>query len=207
MTDKLTDEQIAEGLRLAGEAASGREWVGRYADKAFIAHASTHHAAALRDLQEAKRLAEFWESEAARNHRDAQFYRGIVTATGELLGPECKRSDDGSMQGEPLVLKVTELVAAALREVQALRQQVQDVIEERDKLAQFHGGHLPECAGMDMEQMRCGCGYLDGTAYRELVAQVQTLTEERDMAREMVTLHHVECHDPDCVKEIATWTK
>lgn len=35
--------------------------------------------------------------------------------------------------------------------------------------------------------------------------QVQTLTEERDRAREMVTLHHVECHDPDCVKEIATW--
>lgn len=36
-------------------------------------------------------------------------------------------------------------------------------------------------------------------------ATVTTLTAERDRAREMVTLHHVECHDPDCVKEIATW--
>lgn len=128
VSDKLTDEQIAEGLRLAGEVDAFYFWPDDFDDvwqlstSHYLAHAGTHY-------------------------------------------------------------------AAALREVQALRQQVKDVIEERDKLAQFHGGHLPECAGMDMEQMRCGCGYFDGTAYRELVAQVQTLTEERDrLAKGLVSL-------------------
>lgn len=42
---------------------------------------------------------------------------------------------------------------------------------------QHRNGHLPDCAGMDFENMRCGCGYLDGTAYRELTAERDALTE------------------------------
>lgn len=38
-----------------------------------------------------------------------------------------------------------------------------------------------------------------------LVAQIETLTAERDEAREMVRLHHVECDDPDCATKLAAW--
>lgn len=40
--------------------------------------------------------------------------------------------------------------------------------KERDEMTQWRTGHLPSCADIDNENMRCGCGYLDGTAYREL---------------------------------------
>lgn len=43
---------------------------------------------------------------------------------------------------------------------------------------QYRTGHLPTCGGMDFEQMRCGCGYLDGTAYRDLVAERDALRTE-----------------------------
>jgi hypothetical protein len=44
----------------------------------------------------------------------AEFYRGIVTQIGELLGPEAKTSDDGSVQLDVLALKVPELVKKLL---------------------------------------------------------------------------------------------
>jgi hypothetical protein len=40
------------------------------------------------------------------------------------------------------------------------------------KLTRERGGHAPDCAGMDLAANRCGCGYLDGTAYRDLVARL-----------------------------------
>ena len=43
---------------------------------------------------------------------------------------------------------------------------------ERDDLAQWHGGHLPTCGGMDEIDHRCGCGYLQGGAYRELCTEL-----------------------------------
>ena len=43
---------------------------------------------------------------------------------------------------------------------------------------QYRDGHLPSCNGMDFEQGRCGCGYLDGTAYRELYESRAALANE-----------------------------
>lgn len=43
---------------------------------------------------------------------------------------------------------------------------------------QCRNGHLPDCAGIDLEQMRCGCGYLDGTAYRSLADEIERLKAE-----------------------------
>jgi uncharacterized membrane protein YidH (DUF202 family) len=52
---------------------------------------------------------------------------------------------------------------------------------------QHRNGHLPDCAGMDMERMVCGCGYLDGTGYRTLMAERDRLAArvELEKARAM----------------------
>jgi hypothetical protein len=47
-----------------------------------------------------------------------------------------------------------------------------ELVAERDELAQWHGGHLPTCGGMDESDRRCGCGYLQGEAYRELYTEL-----------------------------------
>lgn len=55
--------------------------------------------------------------------------------------------------------------------------------EENARLWQYHGGHMPECGGLDEVERRCACGYLQGEAYRELVDENARLrglfTEER----------------------------
>lgn len=43
--------------------------------------------------------------------------------------------------------------------------------EENARLWQYHGGHMPECGGLDEVERRCACGYLQGEAYRELVEE------------------------------------
>jgi len=68
--------------------------------------------------------------------------------------------------------------------------------------------HLEERAGCQVIAANDGSWCCPATDRElELIAQVQALTEERDRARNMVRLHRVECDDPDCVKEIATWPK
>lgn len=53
---------------------------------------------------------EFWIRTALEFSDNADFYRSIVRQTGQLLGPEAKISDDGSVQQDVLALKVPELV-------------------------------------------------------------------------------------------------
>jgi len=53
--------------------------------------------------------------ETARSYASGQeFYHGLLTQCGELLGPETKVSDDGSIQDTPLALKIPEVLAAKL---------------------------------------------------------------------------------------------
>lgn len=56
-----------------------------------------------------------WRAMAAEMSRNADFYKGIVTQVGDLFGVAARTSDDGSIQGGVLALKVPELVAAALK--------------------------------------------------------------------------------------------
>lgn len=49
---------------------------------------------------------------------------------------------------------------------------------ERDRLAQYHGGHRPDCGGMDELEGRCDCGYLQGEAYRELITDLAAARAE-----------------------------
>ena len=73
------------------------------------------------------------------------------------------------------------------------------IVADAERIAelwQYRHGHMPDCAGMDFAQNRCGCGYLDGTAYRDLLdraeraeAQVAALTAERDAMYRFARMH------------------
>ena len=58
----------------------------------------------------AKRIAAWMES-AAEYCRDVEFYRGLLDECAEHLGTAAYISDDGSIQDEPVRLKIPELVA------------------------------------------------------------------------------------------------
>ena len=53
-----------------------------------------------------------WMDEAARYAKDMEFYRGLLMECVSYLGPNVFVSDDGSIQDEPLLLKVPEMVRA-----------------------------------------------------------------------------------------------
>ncbi len=57
----------------------------------------------------ARRIA-FWMGEAARENGNVVFYRGLLDECAEHLGPDVYRSDDGSIQEDPIHLKIPELV-------------------------------------------------------------------------------------------------
>lgn len=59
----------------------------------------------------AKTLAA-WMETAAGYARGREFYRGLLVTTASHLGPEIFVSDDGSIQDEPLLLKIPEMVEA-----------------------------------------------------------------------------------------------
>lgn len=52
-----------------------------------------------------------WMEEAARYARNADYYRGLLVAIGELLGPEARTADNGVSSADVLVAKLPELVA------------------------------------------------------------------------------------------------
>lgn len=62
------------------------------------------------------RTLKAWLLDLAREHRNCEFYRGLVVMVGEMFGAEAKTSDDGSLQDSVLALKVPELVQAAVTE-------------------------------------------------------------------------------------------
>ncbi len=64
------------------------------------------------------------------------------------------------------------------------------IVERLAMYAQHHGGHLPTCGGMDTERGECGCGYLQGQAYRELRssldAAVAFIRDVRECAQSVI---------------------
>ena len=51
-----------------------------------------------------------WIEIAAQNQRNTDFYRDLLDETAQYLGNEVFISDDGSIQDEPIRLKIPELV-------------------------------------------------------------------------------------------------
>lgn len=70
--------------------------------------------------------------------------------------------------------------AAARAEYAALR----SAAAERDEIAQYRTGHLPTCGGVDEIERRCACGYLQGEAYRDLLAERDEMREALEAAQE-----------------------
>lgn len=58
----------------------------------------------------AKRLAA-WMETAAMMSRNADFFRGLLDQCAAHLGREAYTADDGTVMGEPVRLKIPELVA------------------------------------------------------------------------------------------------
>lgn len=55
-------------------------------------------------------LLDNWIDRAAQEARNAEFYRDLIDQCAQVLGPEAYTSDDGSVQQDPVRLKVPELV-------------------------------------------------------------------------------------------------
>lgn len=51
---------------------------------------------------------ESWRQAAEQHHRNEQWYRGLLVKLGQRLGEPVYISDDGSVNDEPLILKVVE---------------------------------------------------------------------------------------------------
>lgn len=78
--------------------------------------------------------------------------------------------------------RLTAEVARVIKANEHWHERLKCLTAERDTLMsklneahQYRTGHLPSCRGSDPADGRCECGYLDGTAYRELVDERDTL--------------------------------
>lgn len=71
--------------------------------------------AALKRAQ-AERAA--WQNTAEQAQRNTEFYHGIVGQIGEMFGPAAKTANDGTVGDSVLALKVPELVAALIKDIE-----------------------------------------------------------------------------------------
>lgn len=69
----------------------------------------------------AKRI-EMWMASAAQYARNADFYRDLLVSVAKHLGSDAYTSDDGTIQDEPLALKIPELVEAIIHNSKAAEQ-------------------------------------------------------------------------------------
>lgn len=84
--------------------------------------------------------------ETARQHlRNEVFWRDLVYQTAEHLGAEVYVSDDGSVQDEPLGLKVPEIVGKMADRIAALERVVEAA---RKMLAYIHPFRLTDVANL-----------------------------------------------------------
>lgn len=62
-----------------------------------------------------------WVDMARTFSKNAEFYQGLVTQTGDLFGQEARRCDDGTLSNGVLALKVPELVKKLIAENKQLK--------------------------------------------------------------------------------------
>jgi hypothetical protein len=76
--------------------------------------------------QETQRANELtaWKATASQAQANVDYYRSIVVAIGELLGPAAHTTDDGVVVPEVLCAKVLELTKARLEALQAIAEVV-----------------------------------------------------------------------------------
>lgn len=80
---------------------------------------------------EIQRQRNLWEEDARQYCINADYYRSIVVAIGEMLGQEAKLRDDGSTALDVLCAKVPELVRNYIKNAEStaekLRLQIYDL--------------------------------------------------------------------------------
>lgn len=103
----------------------------------------------------------------------------------ELHAPTSPYVRSESKDDAALIVEAANAIPALLDQLAAQAAEIERLRAELAVERQCRNGHLPDCAGIDFEQMRCGCGYLDGTAYRSLADEIERLKAEciREHAR------------------------
>jgi hypothetical protein len=76
---------------------------------------------------------DFWKEIARQHAHNESFYRTLLDEVAAMLGPEVYVSDDGSVQQDPLLLKVPTLVRERLAQ-QRDKQHLLDSVESYQKL-------------------------------------------------------------------------
>jgi hypothetical protein len=64
-------------------------------------------------------------------------------------------------------------IAANHNALPGLIAELREARADNAAMAQYHGGHLPTCGGMDEVERCCECGYLQGEAYRALYDELR----------------------------------
>lgn len=67
-----------------------------------------------------------------------------------------------------------------------------DLLKLLENEQQWHDGHRPDCAGINEAEGRCGCGYLQGTAYRALMALAHPPSAQKEREEDHPTDELVE---------------
>ena len=67
-------------------------------------------------FEELQRSRDAWQETARFHCNNEAYWRGLVMQIGDLFGDDAKRSDDGSMQEDPIGPRVVELVQKMVSE-------------------------------------------------------------------------------------------
>jgi hypothetical protein len=74
--------------------------------------------------EEERKRAKGWMDTAGQEAKNTDYYRGLITKIGELLGQEAKTSDDGSIQDSVLCIKVPDLVKRRFDEARSALERI-----------------------------------------------------------------------------------
>lgn len=115
----------AEFERLLDEHLRAWLFVGNSSDA--DRHSEETRAALIAHHERVVQERDNWQETAARHWSNELFYSGLLRDVGSLF-PDCYVSDDGSVQDQPLALKVKECVQAALAERDARIAELEDQV-------------------------------------------------------------------------------
>lgn len=110
-------------------------------------------------VKELKAMSDNWEEAARRHCSNEFFYRELLDECAAHLGPDVYVSDDGSVQDEPLRLKIPELVkqlVERITDLEAQRDALLEAAREAKALldyATYHDGRYEQCASTEKFQL------------------------------------------------------
>lgn len=127
-----------------------------------------------------------WEKSAAQFCTGMEYYRGIVIQIGELLGPEAKTCDDGSIAPDVLCAKVAEVAKARLERLAAAEAEVKRLTErvEEDNAVCLCG--CPPDAHESLGEDGESCGHDDHECLRVAPAVATLFASLRARAQRLV---------------------